>query len=574
MKKGFLKSVISIVLALTLLCAMLVPALADDGVCDCGTSPIIQVRGVGEALYDENGNEIFSSENIIAGILPVIPQLADYLVTQNNDSLVSAVKTAMDSIFGPVQFDSNGVRTNQISVDCTSAPVETYMDFDSELSDEQTLAKMAYQELGEKHSYYFTYDWTDNPYNTADKLNQFIQEVKAQSGHDKVSLCCESMGGLMGNVYLAVYGYGDIDNFVMSNSAFNGLEMIGQLFIGNPEIDGEALARMISQYIRGNVEYGSLLVYLPIFEQLALMANDIFASAGDQIYEEVLIPTFGYMASFWGFVPEYHYKEAQEFMLGNAGEDLKATLNNYYDQVLSKNNERFAEMVASDDVNYFCVSNYNRYIAPVTPSAQWNSDGIIETYNTSGYATVANMNQTLGDDYTQAVDTGKNMISPDNVIDASTCQAPYQTWFIKNLPHVSYFENDGTGDFHIWLLTADEQYSIDTNAQYPQFMYYDTETPLLKPYEYAVEDDGEEAPNPDSGEETPNPDSGEEATNPDGGEETINPDNSEGTSATEGNENADIPNTNSGKIVIPVIVTAVATFGIGAITVIKKKKEE
>ncbi len=572
MKKGFLKSVISIMLAFTLLCAMLVPALADDGACDCGKSPIIQVRGVGEALYDENGEEIFSAENIVAGILPVMPQLADYLITQNNDSLVSAVKTALDTIFGPVQFNNNGERTSVVSVNCSSAPVETYMDFDSELSDEQTLAKMSYQELGEEHSYYFTYDWTDNPYNTADKLHQYIQEVKAQSGHDKVSLCCESMGGIMGNVYLAVYGYEDVDNFVMSNSAFNGLEMIGQLFIGNPEIDGEALARMISQYIRGNAEYGSLLVYIPIFEQLALMANDIFASAGDQIYEECLIPTFGYMAAFWGFVPEYHYKEAQEFMLSNAGEDLKATLNNYYDQVLSKNNERVAEMVASDDVNYFCVSNYNRYIAPVTPSANWNSDGVIETYNTSGYATVANMQETLGDDYTQAVDTGKNMISPDNVIDASTCQAPYQTWFIKNLPHVSYFENDGTGAFHIWLLTADEQYSIDTNAQYPQFMYYDTETPLLKPYEYPVEDNGGETPNPDNGEEEPNPDGGE--VNPDNEEEVPNPDNGEDAPATEDDENADIPDTNSGRIVIPVIATALVTFGVGAVTVIKKKKEE
>ncbi len=572
MKKGFFKSVISIMLACTLLCAMLVPALADDGACDCGTSPIIQVRGVGETLYDENGDEIFSAENIIAGILPIIPQLADYLITQNNDSLVSAVKTALGTIFGPVQFDSNGQRTSVVSVNCSSAPVETYMDFDSELSDEQTLAKMSYQKLGDKHSYYFTYDWTDNPYNTADKLHQYIQEVKAQSGHDKVSLCCESMGGIMGNVYLAVYGYEDIDNFVMSNSAFNGLEMMGQLFIGNPEIDGEALARMISQYIRGNVEYGSLLVYLPIFEQLALMANDIFASAGDQIYQECLIPTFGYMAAFWGFVPEYHYKEAQEVMLADAGEDLKATLNNYYDQVLSKNNERVAEMVASDDVNYFCVSNYNRYIAPVTPSANWNSDGIIETYNTSGYATVANLQETLGDDYTQAVDTGENMISPDNVIDASTCQAPYQTWFIKNLPHVSYFENDGTGAFHIWLLTADEQYSIDTNAQYPQFMYYDTETPLLMPYEYPADNDTEE-PNPDNGEETPNPDGGEEA-NPDNGEEAPTPDDGEEAPAPEGGDNADIPNTNSGRIIIPVIVTAIATFGIGAVTVIKKRKEE
>ena len=67
--------------------------------------------------------------------------------------------------------------------------------------------------------------------------------------------------------------------------------------------------------------------------------------------------------------------------------------------------------------------------APVTETARWNSDGVIETYNTSGFATVADMGTTLGADYVQAVDMGRNMISPDNIVDASTCQAPMQTWF-------------------------------------------------------------------------------------------------------------------------------------------------
>ena len=478
------KVVLSIVLAMILVVTTLAPAFASGKKCDCGTAPIVQVRGIGETLYDGEGNPVFSAENIIKGILPAIPGLTYYLATGDTDVLVDALKVAVKDIFAPVSYDNNLNRDSVVTVKgYTSDSVESYVDMSEEHSgSEYTLAQAVYNELGEGHSYLFIYDWTANPFDIAEDLNQFIQEVKEKSGHDKVSICAESMGGCMTNTYLALYGYDDVENLVMANSAFNGLEMLGQLFIGNPEIDGEALAGLIVQSIYGSAEYASLIPYIPVFEQLALFANDLFEKAGDRIYEEVLIPVFGYLPSFWCFIPEYHFEEAMEKMLPDAGPELLAFVNEYYEKVASKTGDRVKEMVESEDVNYFCVSNYNKFIAPVTETACWNSDGVIETYNTSGFATVADLGTTLGADYVQAVDMGRNMISPDNIVDASTCQAPMQTWFTKNWGHIAYSLNDGTCDFYVWLLTANEQYTIDSNPQYPQFMYYNCEIPALMPY--------------------------------------------------------------------------------------------
>lgn len=583
MKKGILKTLLSVILSLSLVLATLIPALAVDG-CDCGNVPVVQVRGIGETLYDENGNEIFSTDNILNGILPEIPKLADFLLTQNVDAFVSAVSNAVGSIFGPAMYDNDLNRDSVVTVECSSDPVEDYLDFENIEGSEHTLAYMLHEELGDDHSYFFTYDWTANPFDIAADLNDFIQDVKATSGHDKVSICAESMGGSITNTNLAVYGYDDVETVVMSNSAFNGLEMLGQLFTGNPEIDGDALARLISQSIRGNAEYGSLLAYIPIFEQLALVVNDIFAEAGDRIYQEVLIPVFGYIPSFWCFIPEYSYLEAMDYMLGNAGDNLKAFVDDYYTTVVSVTDERVAEMVEGDEVNYFNVSNYNRYIAPVTQSAKWNSDGVIETYNTSGFATVADMGETLGDDYVQADYTDKNMISPDNVVDASTCQAPMQTWFIKNLGHVAYGTDDGTGEFYVWLLTADEQYTVDSNPEYPQFMYYDTEIPMLMPYEYENngtedgESDGAVIPNPDENENTENGGEGDANTNLD--TENNNDSNVNGENSNEENDgsqnagNEEIPNTNTAYYVIPVAVVAVIAFGVSALILFKRRIEE
>ncbi len=584
MKKGFLKTLLSVILSLSLVFAMLVPALAVD-TCDCGNTPVVQVRGIGEILYDENGNVIFSTDNIINAILPEIPKLADFLLTQNIDAFVAAVSNAVNSIFGPVAYDNNMNRDSVVTVECSSDPVEAYLDLENPEGSEHTLAVMLHEELGDNHSYYFTYDWTANPFDIASDLNAFIQEVKGKSGHDKVALCAESMGGSITNTYLAVYGYGDVETVVMSNSAFNGLEMLGQLFTGNPEIDGDALARLISQSIRGSAEYGSLLAYLPIFEQLALMANDIFAMAGDRMYEEILIPIFAYIPSFWCLIPEYSYLEAMDCMLGNAGDNLKNFASSYYDVVASGTDARVAEMVASEDVKYFNVSNYNRYIAPVTPSAKWNSDGVIETYNTSGFATVADMDKTLGDDYVQAAYPEKNMISPDNVVDASTCQAPMQTWFIKNLGHIAYGTDDGTGDFYVWLLTADEQYTVESNETYPQFMYYDTKIPMLMTFDGNVagvpEDDGEDegtvTPNPDGNEGTENDGEGDtntDAENNNNGDNNTNNENDEENNGSQNVENEEIPNTNTSYYFIPFVFVAVVALAVSMLVIFKRRRIE
>ena len=267
-----------------------------------------------------------------------------------------------------------------------------------------------------------------------------------------------------------------------------------------------------------------------------------------------------------------------DYMLGNAGDNLKDFVASYYDVVASGTNDRVNEMVESEDVNYFNVSNYNRYIAPVTPSAKWNSDGVIETYNTSGFATVADMGTTLGDDYVQAVDNGKNMISPDNVVDASTCQAPMQTWFIKNLGHVSYGPDDGTGDFYVWLLTADEQYTVESNEAYPQFMYYDTEIPMLMPYEYASDDNGE---NEDNGAVTPDPDenTGNEGTGDAENEGNTENNNDNNTNNEENNNqenvgDVEIPDTNISVFVIPFALVAIVALAVTMVVIFKRKRIE
>ncbi len=537
MKK--LKVALSLILAIALTSIMVLPAFAAGSeTCNCGHAPVIQVRGIGEKIYvgevaDEN--EVFSTSNIINGILPVIPQLGQFLLdTTQTDLFISAAETAVKTIFAPVMYDKNLNRVMNIGEDgkvvenpveivtsCDSRPVEDYMNFDENLSEEGKLSKALYEELGDDHVYFFTYDWTGNPVEIVADLQEFIKDVREQSKHQKVSINAESMGGAIVSLYLNTYGYGYIENLVMANSAFNGLEMLGQLFTGNVNIDAEALTYLLVQEILGNAEYAELVPYLPILEQIVPLVNDMMQDEATKakIYNQIFIPVFGYMPSFWSLVPSYSFDAAKDMMFGvadenswfesrpNAGSKLLQVVNKIrsasmntdnivkemvgYTYILDLGFLGQKEIVVDPKINsYANVTNYNKFIAPVTPSANWNSDGVIEVYNASGWATAADMGYTLGEGYVQAeLKDVANYVSPDNVIDASTCQAPDNTWFIKNLGHIKYDANDGTADFYIWLLTATEEYTINTNAEYPQFMYYDTTIPELMTWEEKAEND-------------------------------------------------------------------------------------
>jgi hypothetical protein len=128
------------------------------------------------------------------------------------------------------------------------------------------------------------------------------------------------------------------------------------------------------------------------------------------------------------------------------------------------------------------VSHYNTHIAPVTPvSKNLTGDVTIETVGTSGGATTAPIGECFADDYKQAKFPEKDYMSPDWMIDASTCMFPDQTWFIKNMKHMEFDpKEDGNNcDLFIWLANATEQYTIDSNELYPQYLFYDRELKRL-----------------------------------------------------------------------------------------------
>lgn len=494
MKNSKVKIVAGILLSVVMLFTALTPAFAAaDKKCNCGHTPVLSVSGINSTpLYKENGTTAFppSEDAIVKAVLKIMPYLKEYLIKHDVNRLMNGFIPAVNELFAPIACGPDGKPADP-TVAIHGFNTDTLDDFRFE-NNRGSFNDALAEAVGEDHVFQYTYDWRRSPFDIADDINKVIQMIKAETGHDKVAIDGQSMGGCMVQAYLAVYGTKDVETVGMVSAAFTGVEMVSQLFEGNIEISGKLMVQLIKQAVRGNTDYNSILDCIPVIELVMKEINPIVEKGGERFMKEFAIPTFGYNPGMWTFVSNESFDKAYEYILADADESFKAEVKRYHELVQLPMEQRCKELAADENINYFCVSHYNRVMIPVTPAGNWEGDSVIETVHTSGYATVAKRGETLGDGYTQAVNCHEQHISPDNVVDASTCYTPENTWFIKNADHVGVTR--GISPLFIWLMTAKEKYDIRSNPLYPQFMYYNRELDYLTAYlhEYGdVNMDGE-----------------------------------------------------------------------------------
>ena len=93
-------------------------------------------------------------------------------------------------------------------------------------------------------------------------------------------------------------------------------------------------------------------------------------------------------------------------------------------------------------------------------------------------ATCADYGTTLPKDYKQAKYPEKNYISPDRMIDASTCALPENTWFVRDWLHCN--GNAGIDRLFALVMTG-EAVDIRAFAEYPQFLEADEDADTVRP---------------------------------------------------------------------------------------------
>lgn len=488
MQKHVWKKLLSVLLACTLIVSVAVPALAAA---ESDANPILIVAGFTEYVLQntETGENAFphNTDKIVNTVTAVAPSLLTLLASGRTqadyDAFCDAALPIIGDMFDDIACNPDGtVKHPEVQLEyqfpesVATYGVETVGQADA--FDKQILYG-AVDAVGADKVYVYGLDWRLNPLDVADELNAWIQHIKEVQGCDKVSIAGISMGGAMVSAYLAKYGTDDISNVTMISSAFTGLSYVGELYQGNVQIDEDGLYNMLNAAL-GADTLSRIFGSTGLVKQVIALIDDLYAAEQDRIFTECLVPAFGYNPGMWSFVPSENYDAAKEFMFAHMDSTdvqkaaLSAKLDAYH--AVQANAEQTLKNAKAAGVNVAITSNYNFQIAPVAATAKQTSDQVIETVHTSGYATCANLGETLP----ASLEDGK-YVSVDRVIDASTCFLPDNTWFIKNMQHVGFDNSQNQCKFYAWLMTTDKQVTVHSNPDYPQFMLYNDETKVLSP---------------------------------------------------------------------------------------------
>lgn len=435
-----------------------------DG-CDCGVLPTIYVGPLGNTdiyAYPDTENEktLFrpDTEAIVKLVFGILPSLVWLIMAKDYDTFGDNLIKAVNDAMGDMRLDGDG----------NSLPhVDVKIDLPTETS----------HKIGE--SYYFNYDWRLDPVEVAAQFNDFVQHVKKLTGHDKVNLRASSMGGVVTMAYFHEYGYADVDACIFQCCPILGTDVAGDLLTRKLALDSKALLDYATDGMPPYDFGGALLVGLFDFLYYSGLVDLVYGFAGgildnlqDRVFDELLTPVFGTLLGLWSFVPDSAYEEAKAINLDpetQAGLIAKA---DYYHYEVQCKAEEILNDAVDNGVRVMIVAGYDIQRTPLVENMNNNSDATVDTKYASAGATVALLDETLGENYQQKIcDCGHNHVSPDGVIDASTCILPEHTWFIKGMLHSNC--HDGIMEMYNWFMFADEYYDVWSNPLYTQFLEND-----------------------------------------------------------------------------------------------------
>lgn len=440
--------------------------------------PVIFVTGLEGEYYkglstetEEDDVRIWGPETdvILDVVINNIGKLLLYLVFNNYDAIIDLLGEAAGEIFGDFSCNENGVPNPDTGKKNTSSyelkPVNGY-----------------------ENSYNFIYDWRLDMSTIAAQLDEYVKYVMELTGSDKVAFAAMSMGNAVMTTYLYEYYYtaenysqrNHIDSVIFIAGAMNGVGTCEDPFSGNMAVDSTSLMRMLSELMCGNESTETVykvlevLYSLGMFEPVVNYVNNLNTQLIEHGLNDAVIDTIGTVPGFYALMGAERYEQTRAFIFNTPEKQAKYAkiieMSDYYHECVQANNTKVIQSMLDDGINTAIIAEYGYTIIPITSDNDRMSDGTIATDRESFGATCAEVDGTLGENYKQAkeCECGKNHVSSDNQIDASTCAFPDITWFGKYLRHTS--GNEYLAEFANLIFYSEEQVTVWTYSEYPQYL--------------------------------------------------------------------------------------------------------
>ncbi len=493
--KNSLKKAISVILCLTMVLTVGIIGVsaeeADYSVktdCngECEFYPTIIVPGLGQSntwladdegnlLTDDAGNYITSfpayvqtSKLIKTLALPAIKSL----ITQSDSGLSEAAKQAVWDAFGHQACDENGMPSDRIVTERYLQSTADTPDFGQTEVFGHVPFNLYDTEQPFDHMYYFAYSSFGNHLALVDELYEFIQMVKAQTGHDKVNLVPLSQGGTLFSGLIEYYPdvVNELHKVILVVPALDGSTIIGDAFNDRFSIDDpDFLYNGFLENLGLLDEFTARLIEIA----LRILPDEVITKVVDAALSTLVEDVMTTSTNMWVLCPSADYPTAAEKYLSTPERaEIRRQTDIYYQaQLHAKDN---ILNLVENGVQVFCFCEYNTPMIDV--GATWNSqnaDFIIQTDSTSMGAFFANCGETLPEDYVQknthCNNPDHNHISPDRVVDASAGLLPDQTFYFDGQRHDLTALNDIILKLALNLIECDDIKDVYSSPEFPQF---------------------------------------------------------------------------------------------------------
>ena len=497
MKNGF-KRVISVILCAAMLISMgaIGASAATKTECggDCDVSPVIILPGINHSptyLYDENDEPYLDADgNHVGGTLLILElsklwgqipalvlSLLGTIMLQHSVGLEQAAYNAAKAAFWVQECDNDGNHINNLQTQRWYHPISEMTDDEKDWLYRMIPLQRVEEAIGGDHIYMFTFNLVGDPIQSAAELDEYIDMVKEQTGHDKVTLLPVSLGGTILTAYLNEYGHGDLDQIVNVVACLNGTDIVADMMERKWNLADEYLYHEFIPPILGDDAALGYLINIVLHIIPRSGVDSILTGAISAVLDSMMINC----PQIWAMIPSYRYDAlAERYLNDPAKKVLREKTDRFQDARLNLEKNILAAVEDGVRVNSIAASNLDfgeqdyTFFAIVASAKDYNSDGIINLASTTIGATGAAGDQTLADvDYeknTKCTNTAHNHISPDNMVDVSTAALPENTWIFLEQHH-----EVGNNDVVLNLVQAIIEGKVsnvnDDPVNYPQFNY-------------------------------------------------------------------------------------------------------
>ena len=423
---------------------------------DVSEYPVLLLRGGWHPMYYMEGTEeevkVFDTDELLSfdTLLPLLQDLAIACLRPLNWKGLSdiAIKFLWDA-FEPTRVALDGSYDETISCVYTER-----------------------QALNDRNQMQFSVDWRKDPVDTAYELRRFIED----SGYEKVNIASISGSGQVLLAYLALFGTDKLASVFFNMSMHAGSSLFGGFATKQFGLDPTALGYLLPR--QNELGYGTdplALLLRGVYEAgLLSVIQKTFKFAVDRVidrvYEEAAIPLVFTMPHMWSYVPTEQYEGAKALLFkGDPKYDALVAKTDYYRyNILAKQDEILLK--TASEVKTAVAAGYGLPVVGVTQGTAVQGDRFVDTSYASFGATCSPIDSAFPKSYRQAQLNAWDFMSPDRLIDASTCTLPETTWFYKYRTHRS---EDSYMGWYEWFLAKEGDYTVFADEEnFPQFKYF------------------------------------------------------------------------------------------------------